>query len=369
MKKQFVISLLILLFINACRPPLHQEKCDNPNLQFLINKDYAKEENTNFSRIIINEGGYTHGNASITAWNQAGNIKQNAFQAKNNYNIGDVLQSGYYHKDDLYLIVNNSQKIEIIDKYSLQRKKTITGFTSPRYMTTINNIALVTDIYSNSISVFRTSSPCELEPIKMKGWTEQIFTIKDKIYVIERSEVGASLLFANIVEIEMQELDLKPIFKIIKRTSIAIEPQSVGLDKNENIWILSSGKESESVYPTFTKFNTTSNTIEKIITYNSFINIPQNLATGHDNSTGNMYYNQGSSVYEFNINDNLLPTDEFINTTIQNIYSISYNAHTGYIYVSDAKDYVSNGTVVVYNTEGEFVENIPAGIIPSKVIF
>ena len=369
--KKLLKALIVLFLVASCRPqPLELKKCNNPTLKFLENKEYKKAVDNNFATLILNEGGFTYGNASISSWDYGAGVKQNIFKEKNNYNIGDVLQSAYKLDDssnELYLIVNNSQKIEVVDYKSFERIKTITGFTSPRYMTTIGDIALVTDLYANAISVFKTSfSECELEPIKMKGWTEQIFTINNKIYVIERSEVGASTLFANLVEITVVfDDENNPKFTISKRTSLPLEPQSVVLDSDNNIWILCSGKESENVFPTILKFNTSTNSIEKTFTYNSFVNIPQNLCYANNS----FYYNQGKDIYKLEKDDTALPLTKLFSTTAQNIYGLSNDSKSQLLLVLDAKDYVSNGEIFIYYYNGDFYGKFQAGIIPSKVLY
>ncbi len=367
--KLFIKLLAIAFLINGCIPRPEGLACENPNIKVIENKDYKENKDAITKRLIINEGTYTYGNASITSFAYGLPIMQNVFKDKNNMSIGDVLQSAYRYKNEIFLIVNNSQKIEVVDEKDLQRKRTLVGFTSPRYMTSINGVGLITDLYANKISVINMERNCEYESIKMKGWTEQIFNIDNRIYVIERSEVGATSLFANIVEIERADSEIQANFNIVNRTSIAIEPQSVVKDYEGNIWILSSGKESENVYPTITKFNTTSNSIEKQFTYNSYNNIPQNLTVGFDSYESDLYYNQGTDIYSISKDSDAFATQKAFPTIAQNIYSLSYNDYIGAFYVFDAKDYISAGKVYVYDKDGGFKTSIPAGVIPSKIIF
>ena len=47
--------------------------------------------------------------------------------------LGDVVQSITQFNNNAYVVVNNSNKIEVIDITNFSSIATITGFTSPRY--------------------------------------------------------------------------------------------------------------------------------------------------------------------------------------------------------------------------------------------
>jgi len=361
--KKIIFLFTIISLISACKPNKPIQECKNTSIEIIENKQYLESNVIRNSALILNEGGFTYGNASITEWKENSILNQQVYQMKNNNSIGDVLQSAYKYGNEIYFVLNNSQKIEVVDKNSLERIKTIAGFTSPRYMTIANNIAFVTELFDNKISVFNIETGCEKESITMNGWTEQIFFVNEKIFVIERSEVGASTLFANIVEIGFETVGKDITYSIKKRTAIAIEPQSVQLDSDNNIWILSSGKESENVFPTLTKFNTNSKSIEISFSKNTYTNKPQNLV--FDNN--NIYYNQGNDIFKITTNDYSFSATKEFTTDATNIYSLAFN--NSKIFVFDAKDYVSEGEVFVYNNQGTLIETIQTGIIPSKIIF
>lgn len=368
--KRIIYVFLLLNFLTNCKPTEEFIDCENANLNFLINEEFEAGNNYDYDALILNEGGYTYGNASLNSWSANGNHNTNLFNTVNNYGVGDVLQSAFVQEEEIYLIVNNSQKIEVVDKNNLKRKRTITGFTSPRYMATINSIALVSDLFANKINVFNTNTNCEKSSIEMKGWTEQIFNIDGRIFVIERSEVGASTLFANLVEIALNESDDASNFSIIKRTSIPIEPNSVVVDGFKNIWILSSGMESDNIFPSLSKFSTITNTIEETKTYTSFTNSPRILCSNSSFTDVNLYYSQGQKIYslkESSTNSDFTTTELFTHTA-QNLYNFNYSTTKQTFLLCDAKDYISDGAVLSYGKTGNLIETISAGVIPSFIL-
>jgi len=65
---------------------------------------------------ITNEGQFTSGNASVTFYDvDQQTVQEKIFSAANDQPLGDVLQSITVVENKAYLILNNSQKIEIVN--------------------------------------------------------------------------------------------------------------------------------------------------------------------------------------------------------------------------------------------------------------
>ena len=79
-----------------------------------------------------------------------------------------------------------------------------------------------------------------------------------------------------------------------------------------------------------------------------------------------MFYSDGNwskNVYKFNVFDLDLPTTPIIS---RSFYGLGYN--DGYIYGSDAVDYVQNGWSYKYNESGTIVDSVRVGIIPEVIV-
>ncbi len=65
-----------------------------------------------------------------------------------------------------------------------------------------------------------------------------------------------------------------------------------------------------------------------------------------------------------------IPSSPFIPSSDHLFYGLGIHPANGNIYVSDAKDYVQNGTVYQYNqVTGSLVRTFPAGRIPGSFCF
>ena len=139
--------------------------------------------------LICNEGGFQNGNASLSIYNKEENtITNDLYQSINNTNIGDILQSIAHINHELYLVVNNSQKIIILDDKNYEFKTEINGLTSPRYILPVNsNQAYVSDLYANKIYIIDINSKIVVNEINVSGWCEDMCLHNGKAYVVNRS--------------------------------------------------------------------------------------------------------------------------------------------------------------------------------------
>src|SRR6478752_3181460 len=68
------------------------------------------------SVMIVNEGNFNSGNAGLTYLDLANDkLYEDLFQSANGRKLGDVFQSVNMLNGKAYLVVNNSQKIEVAD--------------------------------------------------------------------------------------------------------------------------------------------------------------------------------------------------------------------------------------------------------------
>lgn len=307
--------------------------------------------------IILNEGNFGFGNASVSIYNPNTNeVFNNQFKAVNGFGIGDVLQSMNRYQDKLYFVVNNSGKIVITDT-NLVYQSEITGFNSPRYMEFVNGKGFVTDLKQKAIYVIDLVSNQITNQIKTQGWTEQILFHQNKMYVLDR---GDYLTNSGPNKIYI----INPI-TLIKEDSIttSINPNSFVIDNRNNLWILSSGKIGVEV-PKLSKYDLVS---MALISSFNFIGSDSPSRLTINNSQDQLYYISGS-LFEMDILDNALPIVPFYQKTTENFYGISIEKESNDIYLFDAKDYNQQGSGVRLDSIGSIKNLFETGIIPTDLI-
>lgn len=306
------------------------------------------------SVLIACEGNFGWGNASLSSYNpESKTITNNAFETVNGFPLGDVAQSITEINNKLYIVVNNSSKIVVVDKFTLKYETEITGFTSPRHITLIApDKAYVTDLYSNKISVINTQSNTIIGNIDVGEWSENLLVYGTNVFVCQPN--SNSILVIDAISNQ-----------IIKKITVGEGANGIALDKYQKLWILTSGgyqKELAKLY----RINPIDFSIEKTLTFSDLLISPSNLRV---DSKGEKLFYLNNDVFEFNIADSQLNTIPVVSQRNHLFYGLGIDAFSDEIYVSDAVDYVQKGWIFRHTNSGVMIDSIQTGIIPQHFQF
>lgn len=353
MKHFNTISILVLLMViiisfSSCQKEEFGPQCKNC--------DETPITNTSSTDVlIINEGTFGWNNASVTLYNKnTHNTHQNVFKnANNGLNLGDVAQSFLQIGTKGYVVVNNSNKIEVVSMSNFTSITTITGFNSPRYMLPINaNKAYVSDLYSNSIQVVDLNTNSISKNIAVSGWTEQMVMHNDTAYICDMT--NNNILVVNTTT------DV-----LIDSIKVGKSPNSIVLDKNNQIWVLCSGGFNVE-NPKLIQFNPSNRSIAQTLIFTNINESPSNLTL---NGTKDMLYFLNNHVYQLPIASSNLPSSAIINSSSNIFYGLGIDPTNNDIYVADAVDYVQNGIVYRYSSAGSLIHQFNTGVIPGNFWF
>jgi YVTN family beta-propeller protein len=135
---------------------------------------------------IMNEGNFGWNNGSLSLYTPENSVIQNnIFQKANAIVPGDIVQSMEIINDKGYVVVNNSNKIEVVNLNTFEIEQTINGLNSPRFICKVSeNIAYVTSLYGNTVYVLDLQTNTVISEIAVNGWTEQLAVVGDLAYVV-----------------------------------------------------------------------------------------------------------------------------------------------------------------------------------------
>jgi DNA-binding beta-propeller fold protein YncE len=303
---------------------------------------------------ISNEGLFQTGTSTITNFNPAdGTVSNNLFQNANATPLGDICQSMNIINGKLYLVVNGSGKIEVCDKSSMHKIKTITGMTSPRYvLQTSASKAYVTDAYSNQVSIINIVDDTITATIPLTGFCEQMLLKNNLVYVT--NSLSDYLYIINPIN------DL-----ITDSIMIGKGANSIREDMHGKIWVLCAGDYLHTYNGALYRLDPLTKQIELNISFQPD-EYPGKLCF---NPTNDTLYFVNHHVWRMSITETSMPSSPFVTSSGNSFYGLGVDNTRNEIYVSDAIDYTQSGRILRYQTNGTIINNFVAGVIPGDFLF
>lgn len=294
---------------------------------------------------VVNEGLFNAGNASVSLYDAStDNVITDIFETQNAKNIGDVAQSISRVNGSFYVVVNNSNKVVVCDN-NFKIKAQINELTSPRYLLAVSNQkAYVSDLYANTISIVNLNTNQKTSSIPCYGKTEQMCQIYGKVFV---TNYDSDFLYVinSVTD------------KITDSVFVGKKASSIGIDKNDKIWVLG-GKQ-------LSRINPVNLNVEQALNF-SASDSPFNLCFNKFKDT--LYY-LNSSIYRMSIHETSLPNKEFIKSEGKNFYGLGVDPNNYQVYVADAIDYVQKSSVYIFNQMGENIKSFKAGVNSNSFYF
>lgn len=306
--------------------------------------------------IISNEGGFGFGNASVSFYDlERDTLHRMRFEQANGAPLGDVLQSISIIEDLAYLVVNNSNKIEVVALESFKSVATITGLTSPRYLAPIDaEKAYVTDLYANAISIIDLNQHEVVGTIALEGWSEELILVNDEMFVTIRDN---SFLF--VIDTQTDQ--------ITDSIAVGFNPSTLQLDKDGKLWVLCSGNQTTGTLGGLYRIDPESRTLLQQLPF-SDTNIGGWPRLRINESRDTLYYLK-ENVFQLPIGNTNLPEDALIAANGRIFYGLGIKPKTGRIFVSDVIDYQQQGLIYEYNQKGIMLNRFNAGVIPNDFTF
>jgi YVTN family beta-propeller protein len=308
------------------------------------------------SVLVLNEGNYTFGNASVTLYNpDSGSVRQDLFTGINGRPLGDVAFSMTVYNGKAYIVVNNSAKIEVVSLPDFTSVGAINNIGSPRMILHLGGgKAYVSDIYADVIHIVNLDNYAITGTIPLSGWTDDMVEADGKVFITNYD--------SNRIEV----IDLATDSKI-NSIPVTKAPVSLVKDAGGKLWALSDGGLTGPVIPALARINASSMTVEQTIPFPDAGTNPSDLTISRD---GMQLYYLNYDVFRRSISDTQLPAAPYINSAGRIYYAIGISPQDEDIYLSDAIDYNQQGMVYVYDIGTTTpIDTFTAGVIPGAFWF
>lgn len=312
---------------------------------------------------VVNEGDYNWGNASITFINQRDSVEQNVFETHNDRKLGDVAESMLAFNGKGFIVVNNSNKIEVISLKDCKSVQTLNGFHSPRFMAIVDSTKAYVTNMEKDVSVVDMTSLTISKVIPTNGWTEALLQYNSFLFV---SSIGIESEATSQRNARILIIDTK-LDRVVDSIKTGKEPICMVMDKKEKIWVLCTGGYDHYEPASLLRIDPSIRAVDKVFTFPNSTDTPSRLCI---NSQRDTLYFLNNGIYQMPVASTAIPSAPFIPANGHLYYGLGIQPSNGNIFVSDAKDYVQKGTVYQYNqTTGSVMNTFPAGIIPGCFCF
>jgi hypothetical protein len=316
--------------------------------------------------LIVNEGVFQQGNATLSFFEHStGMIYNNIFKQQNNEHLGDVANSIIIRDSLAYLVINNSDKIEVIrtDDFKRQLKITLPAGTSPRYIAFGDSAELlVTSLYKASVLIVDRYTGNVEGDIPVGENPEAIIRVGDKVFVAN-SGFGSG---RTVSVITLPDKHKHPDIQV------GDNPRFLRMDKSRRLHVLCSGAYNDWNDPA----DDTPGGIWIIDPFSETVTdsllLPPGKHPGKFDIAGDGtgYITVNDRIWTYNTQTLAVRTQDLTGDVPMTPYAVRFNADENLLYVLDAVDYVGSGKLFIFNPAGSLTAGpFQTGVIPSDLDF
>jgi YVTN family beta-propeller protein len=310
----------------------------------------------------LDQGIYGANNTMLTYYDFASATPTtDYFKNVNGFGLGDTGSDFIIYGGKVYIVMNVSGYVAVADASNAKFKDTIDFKNAGVNRGPENIVGFGTNVFVSStdgtVAVIDTSTLAIQKFITVGSNPAQMAVSGNNLYVSNTGGFSAS--YDSTVSI----IDLTSLTETSKIT-VGINPGSIASDNSGNIYVVCTG-DYVAVVPKLVKVSLTSNKV----------------VFSADSAIGTIRYYNNSLIttggYLGAANVGILSPDDFSairpsfvtdGTPIENPYGLDIDPATGDVYVGDAMDYVSSGTVFCFDKSGKkkFSFSTSPGISPIR---
>ncbi|MDR1183130.1 MAG: YncE family protein [Bacteroidales bacterium] len=383
MKKSIFSNKLILTAIYALVLVFNSCRKDDPTLPStpIVINPWEQVTGDIYGFFLLNEGNMGSNKASLDYYDyETGVYTRNIYGERNPNEVkdlGDVGNDIQIYGNRLYAIINCSNYLEVMD---VTTAKHITKIAIPncRYVVFKDQYAYVS-AYAGPVQIdpnARIGYVAKIDTAALKvvgecivGYQpEEMAVVGDKLYVANSGGYRVPNYDRTVSVIDLIE------FKEIKKIDVAINLHRITPDNYGNLYVSSRGDYYNVPSKTFiidTKTDEVTDTLHLLP--NSNMTLCRDSLFVYSTEWSYITKEWTVSYAIVNVKTKKIVTRNFIkdgsDQRIKTPYGIAVNPNTGEFFVTDAKDYVTPGTLHCFGSDGVRKWSVTTGDIPAHMVF
>lgn len=314
--------------------------------------------------VVLCEGLFQQNNSTIS-WVDLGTsqVTNQFFYQKANRSLGDTGNDMIRYGSKVYVIVNVSSTIEVLNASTFEPIKQINmmdgnNAKQPRYFQPYGSKIYVS-CYDGFVDVLDTATLTVTQRIQVGPNPEGMAISNGKLFVAN----SGGLNFPD-PDSTLSVIDLATNLEL-EKIMVGLNPGDVIADNQGDIYVVSRGDYS-SIPSRLVRVNANSNTLTETFSFDasSIYEGPEGLLILYvDQISGS---NQLSS---FNTTTEAISSGSVLDmTTVTTPYSIFYDQGNNCYWVSDAMGYTNSGYLKKYDLTGTLLTSYHVGLNPSKIV-
>lgn len=309
--------------------------------------------------LMINEGPFLSGTGTVFHYDRNTKVvKADIFSLENGgAKVGNILQSAATNNGKTYLLVNNANRVLVVDAKTFQFKDSIKGIQSPRFFQVIDNNKAYISNWNTGISVVDLTTNKVTKQIKTGIGADRMLRDGSRMLVLNSGG------FDKDSSITVIDVTTDAVTKTIKTDP---GPNSI-VAANGSIWVLCG-----SYFDLKSKGRLVEYKNDVIVNSYEVPKYSSNLVASKDGKT--LYFLADNAICIKNATDSKIAPTVFIekanNATFGGLYALGVDSKDGTLFCGDAKTFTSNGTVYLFDTTTKIAkDSIKSGIGTNGFLF
>lgn len=341
----FIIVVLVALGCKKEDPPVNEDK-----------KHYSN------GLLVLNEGLFQQNNASLSWINlSAEEVTTQVFFKQNERPLGDTGNDMAIYGGKLYLVINASSTIEVLNKHTLKSIKQVQlqyngQSQQPRFIKFYKNKAYITS-YDGYINVLDTTTLTITKRIAVGENPEGLAIAGDKLYVANSGGLSYPDVDSTVYGIDLITETVKDTF------IVGNNPGDLVSDDEGDIYVVKRGDYGENDPSELVKISD-NGSVTNLGVDASFITKRQDILyiSHYDYDTGEGTVSSFDMTTETLISSNLINGGE-----VETLYGV-HPSSSGALHIYDAMNFTNTGYIRKFDASGTLVKSYHVGLNPTKLI-